>query len=55
MTQAGLTRINRSIAAMFVYCVFGSQINISSSSLGLGGHAKKAQSEFLVLVEDVIR
>ena len=54
LTQAGLARINQSIEA-FVYCVLGAQVNVRSSILGEGGRAKEAQSEFLVLMEDVIR
>jgi hypothetical protein len=49
-----LSRINQSIEA-FVYCILGSQVNVSRSILGSGGRAKEAQSEFLVLVEDAIR
>ena len=54
LTQAGLSRINQSIEA-FVYCVLDSQVNVRSSIVGSGGRANKAQSEFLVLVEDAIR
>ena len=54
LTQAGLIRINQSIEA-FVYCVLGSQVNVRSSILGSGGREKEAHSEFLVLVEDVIK
>ena len=54
LTQAGLSRLNQSIEA-FVYCVLGAEVNVRSSILGDGGRAKEAQSEFLVLVEDVIR
>ena len=54
LTQVGLSRINQSIEA-FVYCTLGAQVNVRSSILGSGGRAKEAQSEFLVLMEDVIR
>ena len=54
LTQAGLSRINQSIKAS-VFCILGAQVNIRSSILGSGGRAKEAQSEFLVLMEDVIR
>jgi len=54
LTQAWLARINQSIEA-FVYCILGAQINIRSSILGSGGRAKEAQSEFLTLVEFMIR
>ena len=53
LTQAGLARINQSIEA-FVYCILGAQVNVRSSILGSGGRAKKAQSEFLVLMERAI-
>ena len=33
----------------------GAQVNVRSSILGEGGRAKEAQTEFLTLVEDVIR
>ena len=33
----------------------GVQVNVCSSILGEGGRVKEAQSEFLVLMEDVIR
>jgi len=54
LTQAGLSWINQSIEA-FVYCVLGVQVNVRSSILGSGGRAREAQSEFLVLMEDLIR
>ena len=54
LTQAGLSRINQSIEA-FVYCSLGSQVNVRSSILGVGGRAKEAQSEFRVLMEGAIR
>ena len=54
MTQAGLSRINQSLEA-FVYCILGAQVNVRSSILGEGGRAKKAQTEFLTLMEDSIR
>jgi len=54
LTKAGLSRINQSIEA-YVYCILGAQVNIRSSILGEGGRAKEAQTEFLVLMEDVIR
>ena len=54
LTQAGLSRINQSIEA-FVYCILGVQVNVRSSILANGGRAREAQSEFLVLMEDVIR
>jgi len=54
LTQAGLSRINQSIKA-FIYCTLGTQVNVHSSILGSGGGARKAQREFLVLVEDAIR
>ena len=50
----GLAQIDQSIKA-FVDCVLDSQVKVRSSILGLGGHAKEAQTEFLVLVEDAIR
>ena len=53
LTKAGLSRINQSIEA-FVYCILGAQVNVRSSILGVGGRAKEAQSEFLVLMENAI-
>ena len=38
-----------------MYCSLGAQVNVRSSILGQGGRAKEAQSEFLVLMEDMIR
>ena len=52
--QVGLLHINQSIEA-FVCCNLGVQVNMRSSSLGEGGGGKEVQSEFLVLMEDVIR
>ena len=54
LTQAGLTRIKQSIE-VFVYCIFCAQVNVRSSILGEGGRSKKAQTEFLTLMEDDIR
>ena len=54
LTQAGLSRINKSIEA-FVYCILGAQVIVRSSILGEGGRAKEAQTEFLTLMEDAIR
>lgn len=54
LTQAGRSRINQSIEA-FVYCILGAQVNVRSSTLGQGGRAKEAQSEFLVLMEEAIK
>ena len=54
LTQAGLSRIKQSIE-VFVYCILGAQVNVRSSILGEGGRAKKAQTEFLTLMEDDIR
>lgn len=54
MAQVDLSRINQSIEA-FVYRVVGAQVNVRSSILGEGGRAKEAQTEFLTLLEDVIR
>ena len=54
LTQAGLACLNASIEA-FVYCILGAQVNIRSSIIGVGGRAKEAQLEFLVLLEDAIR
>ena len=53
LTQVGLSRVNQLIEA-FVYCVLGAQVNLQSSIVGEGGRAKEAQSEFLVLLEDVV-
>ena len=53
LTQAGLSRINQSIEA-FVFCILGSQVNVRSSIQGVGGRAKEAQNEFLVLMENAI-
>ena len=54
LTQAGLSRIKQSIE-VFVYCILGAQVNVRSSILGEGGRSKKAQTEFLTLMEDDIR
>ena len=54
LTQAGMSRLNKSIEA-FVYCIFGSQVNVRSSIIGSGGSAIEVQSEFLVLMEDATR
>ena len=54
LTQAGLSRIKQSME-VFVYCILGAQVNVRSSILGEGGRSKKAQTEFLTLMEDDIR
>ena len=38
-----------------MYCFLGAQVNVGSSILGNGGRAKKAQRDFLVLLEGAIR
>ena len=48
--QAGKARLNQSIKA-FVYCILGPQVNVRSSIVGEFGGAKKAQREFLILME----
>jgi len=53
LTQAGLARMNQSIEA-FVYCILGAQVNVRSSTIGEGGRAKEAQTEFLILMEGAI-
>jgi len=53
LTKAGLARINESIEA-FVYCILGAQVNVRSSIIGEGRRAKKAQTEFLTLMEGAI-
>ena len=54
LTLNGLGRINRSIEA-FGYCILGAKANTRSSILGNLGTAKKKQTDFLVLIEDVLR
>ena len=57
LTPSGLGRISRSITA-FGYCILGAQANTRSSIISISGNlgtAKNTQSDFLVLVDDVIR
>jgi len=49
----GLWHINQSVE-VYVHCILGTQTNVRSSILGEGGRAKEAQSEFLVLMENMI-
>ena len=53
-TQPGLSCMNQLINS-FVYCILGTQVNVRSSILEVGGRAKEAQTEFLTLMEDAIR
>ena len=41
LTKVGLSRINQSIEA-FVYCILGSQVNVRSSILGVGGRIERS-------------
>ena len=54
LTQVGLSRINHLIEG-FVDCVLGAQVNVLFSILSVGWHAKVAQTEFLVLLEDATK
>ena len=53
LTPNGLGRINRSIEA-FGYCILGAQANTRSSIIGNTGTARNTQTDFHVLVDDVI-
>ena len=53
LTSAGLSRINQSIK-VFVFCIFGAQVNARSGITGNSGSAVEVRREFLALLEDFI-
>ena len=53
-TFTGLSRIEQS-TEVFVHGVLGAQENVRSRILGDGGRAKEVRTEFLTLIEYVIR
>ena len=54
LSQAGMARLNQSIE-VYVYCIFGAQVNVRTSILGDFGSAKETQLEFLILMEEASR